>query len=44
MIIDDYGYFRGARKAVDEYLREHGPDIYLHRIDSTGRLLVKNGR
>lgn len=41
LIIDDYGHWQGARKATDEYFaaREHRP--FLHRIDYTGRLLVK---
>jgi hypothetical protein len=41
LIIDDYGYWQGARKAVDEYFHEHGNGIFMHRIDYTGRLLVK---
>jgi len=39
LIIDDYGYWRGARKAVDEYLGDSG--IFFHRIDYTGRLVIK---
>lgn len=41
LIIDDYGAFAGAKQAVDEYFAAHKIDTYLHRIDSTGRLLVK---
>jgi hypothetical protein len=41
MIIDDYGHWEGARKAVDEYLRNLGRYFYMHRIDYTGRVLVK---
>lgn len=41
LIIDDYGDWAGARKAVDDYLAECGRTFYLHRIDNTGRLLVK---
>jgi hypothetical protein len=33
LILDDYGAFVGARQAVDEYFREHGIDMWLHRID-----------
>lgn len=40
MIIDDYGHFAGARKAVDEYLAERGVAVLLHRIDYSGRLFV----
>jgi O-methyltransferase len=43
LIIDDYGHWQGARKAVDEYFAEHGVKTYLHRIDYTGRILVKTG-
>ncbi|HXQ37310.1 MAG TPA: TylF/MycF/NovP-related O-methyltransferase, partial [Anaerolineales bacterium] len=38
LIIDDYGHYKGAKEAVDEYF-EHS--VFLHRIDYTGRLLVK---
>ena len=40
LIIDDYGAWQGARKAVDEYLKDNGT-VYLNRIDFTGRLLIK---
>lgn len=38
LIIDDYGYWAGARKAVDEYF---GGRMLLNRIDRTGRICVK---
>jgi hypothetical protein len=41
VIIDDYGYWSGARKAVDEFLEKRGERILLHRIDHTGRSFVK---
>jgi O-methyltransferase len=41
LIIDDYGAFAGARRAVDEYLAANSIRAFLHRIDSTGRLLIK---
>jgi O-methyltransferase len=41
LIIDDYGYFRGARQATDEYFAEAGRRILLNRIDNTGRIGVK---
>jgi O-methyltransferase len=41
LIIDDYGHFRGARKAVDDYLSEHGISILLNRIDYAGRIGIK---
>lgn len=39
LIIDDYGHWSGARKAVDEYF--DGMPVFLHRIDYTGRLIIK---
>jgi hypothetical protein len=41
LIIDDYGYWRGCRKAVDEYFAAHGTPILLNRVDYTGRIAVK---
>jgi hypothetical protein len=41
LIIDDYGHWEGARKAVDEYFGGLPEKYYMHRIDYTGRLLVK---
>ena len=40
LILDDYGFWKGARKAVDEYFA--GSNIFLHRIDNTGRLIIKS--
>ncbi len=39
LIIDDYGYWAGARKAVDEFFASR--PIMLNRIDQTGRIAVK---
>ncbi|MDI9364742.1 MAG: TylF/MycF/NovP-related O-methyltransferase [Flavobacterium sp.] len=41
LILDDYGYWQGARKAVDEYFAEQNNSIFLARIDETGRIAVK---
>ena len=41
LIVDDYGHFEGARKAVDEFFAERGERPFLHRIDYTARLVVK---
>ena len=41
VIIDDYGHFEGARKAVDEFLAGLDQKLLMHRIDYTGRLLQK---
>jgi hypothetical protein len=40
LIIDDYGHWLGAKKAVDEYFSVHEP-ILLNRLDYTGRIGVK---
>ena len=41
LIIDDYGYWKGARRAVDEYFEENKVQILLSRMDETGRIAVK---
>lgn len=41
LIIDDYGHWEGARKAVDEYISDNNIRILLNRIDYTGRITVK---
>ena len=38
---DDYGYWKGARKAVDEFLAARGIRAPLKRLDYSGRFLVK---
>src|ERR1041384_1035029 len=40
-IIDDYGHWRGARAAADEYFARQSPGVYLHRVDYTVRCGVK---
>jgi hypothetical protein len=42
IIIDDYGHWKGARRAVDEYLSSQNIRCLLHRIDYTGREFVKS--
>lgn len=42
LIIDDYGHWAGARRAVDEYLKEHAIGMMLHRLDYTGRLGIRH--
>jgi len=39
LLIDDYGYWAGSKKAVDQYF-DHKP-ILLQRIDNSSRMLVK---
>jgi hypothetical protein len=41
LILDDYGHWLGARRAVDEYLQEHDVPLFLQKIDYTGRYAVK---
>jgi O-methyltransferase len=41
LIIDDYGHWSGARKAVDEYFSNNNINSFFHRIDYTGRILIK---
>jgi O-methyltransferase len=41
LIIDDYGHWEGAKKAVNEYFEQHSIKPLLHRIDVTGRIMVK---
>jgi hypothetical protein len=40
LIIDDYGYWEGCRKATDQFLKENQLDLLLQRLDSTGRLAL----
>ncbi len=42
IIMDDYGHFKGSREAVDEFFMENNLTPFLHRIDYTGRLMVKD--
>jgi O-methyltransferase len=44
LIIDDYGYWAGARRAVHQYFDEVGVRPFLHRIDGNGRLVLKTAR
>lgn len=40
LIIDDYGYWQGAKKAVDEYFKDK--KVAMFKIDFTGRLIIKS--
>lgn len=42
LIIDDYGHWEGARKAVDEYIKNNNLKLFLSRIDYTGRIAIKS--
>lgn len=41
LIVDDYGHWQGQRRAVDEYLAEHGIALLLNRIDPAARIALK---
>ena len=40
-ILDDYGHWKGARAAVDEYFAAAGTRPFMHPIDYSGRLFIK---
>ncbi len=42
LIVDDYGHWEGARRAVDEYLATHHRPLLLSRIDYTARMAIKH--
>ena len=41
LILDDYGFWAGQKKAVDEYFAAHGITLLLQRIDANARLAIK---
>jgi len=41
LIVDDYGYWQGARKAVDRYIEEQQLKLLLTRVDDSARMSVK---
>lgn len=41
LILDDYGHWKGAQKAVDEYLTANDVRLLLNRVDFSGRIAVK---
>ena len=42
LIVDDYGTWKGARKATDDYLKTHDIAMLLNRVDDSGcRIGVK---
>lgn len=43
LLIDDYGHWSGAKKAVDEYFDgSEYPPVFLQTIDYTGRLVIRS--
>jgi hypothetical protein len=43
LIVDDYGHWEGARRAVDEYFDKVGEQLLLSRLDYAARIAVKPG-
>ena len=41
VILDDYGHWQGARKAVDDYFDQQGFRPLMHPIDFSGRIFLK---
>jgi O-methyltransferase len=41
LIIDDFGHWEGAKKAIVEYIEENKIQILLNRLDETGRIAIK---
>jgi O-methyltransferase len=41
LIIDDYGHWQGARRAVDEFFQDRSDAPLLCRVDYTARIAVK---
>jgi len=41
LIVDDYGYWRGSRRAVDEFIAGLPSPPLLTRLDDTGRICIK---
>jgi O-methyltransferase len=41
LMIDDYGHWRGVRKATDEYLAQEHLPLFLNRLDYAARVAVK---
>lgn len=45
LLLDDYGYWRGAKEAVDEYFSRHNTaPVYLHTVDFAGRIVIKGSQ
>ncbi|MCA9155764.1 MAG: class I SAM-dependent methyltransferase [Planctomycetales bacterium] len=41
LIVDDYGFWQGSRKAIDQYIAEKQLKLLLNRVDFTARIAVK---
>ena len=40
LLVDDYGYWQGARKAVDEFFKDK--KVTMFKIDFTGRMIINS--
>jgi hypothetical protein len=41
LIIDDYGHWVGAKKAIDEYVEANKIILFLNKVDYSGRMAIK---
>jgi O-methyltransferase len=41
LIVDDYGHWKGSRKAIDEYIFEKELKLHIEKIDYTGIKITK---
>ena len=41
VILDDYGFWEGQRRAVDEFFEQEGLSVFLHRMSFMGRIGIK---
>lgn len=41
LIVDDYGYFMGSRKATDQYIEENKLPLFLARLNSSVHIAIK---
>ena len=42
IIIDDYGHWKGQKKAVDEYMSKNKISSFLFEVDYSCRIFIKN--
>lgn len=42
LAVDDYGHWNGSRKAVDEYYKQNQVKPFVHPIDYSGRIFIKD--
>jgi O-methyltransferase len=42
LIVDDYGWWEGPKKATDEYISQHNLALLMIRVDACGRIALKS--